>query len=882
MLTRLLSWLTDAALADAMISDLTDERLSRAQESPFLAALWFWRTSIGLVGHLAVARFRERVSSPLKDALSLVRGGGGLRHAIRSLRRAPWYSVAVVGVIALGMAFATTAFAVVDGVLFKPLPYRDHAQLYAAGRMFIREGEPIPRFLMASAVDVEAWARAIPEATFATFNATGAPLELSAAERPRIARVDAAFLDVLGVATLIGGFGPEDFEARRDIRPALITHALWQRAFGGDPLIVGRVVTDLEQQRIQVVGILPRGFVFPAVSRRLVPDVLTPLLLEPDDRIDPRVRGQHVIARLPSDVTENVAEQRLAVAAANVARLWPVSSQAGAPALATREPFDDVDLISLRTILAPDTRDVSWAVFAASAFLMLLACVNVSGLAGTRLQDRRHELALRRALGGTTGDLLRVLAIESTVIVTAGAVCGLLFAHFLLNVTLALMPAGLMFLKPPVLDVRVLGFVVLASAVCVAIVTFWPAWSMRRRQVASGLTGGRSTTGDARTSARAVLIAAQVALALVMAVAGTLLAGSLLRVWREDPGFDPDRAATILLNGGEGASAAAINDLVVSVRSLGGVAAAGGLGDALLENMRNGSPFEAPDGALSGDAADTGVIEGISVTAGFFDAAGLRPVEGRLPTEAELTRGDLVVAVSERVARRFWPQHSALGQRLRARGRLFTVVGVVPDARYMALDVEPDGAIYSSIAAESRPSIRHLLVRFDGDTATSLPRLVDELSERFPMYRVSRAQTLTAALGESIRHRRFQTWLFSSFGAAAVLLAGVGILGVMAMTTGRRTREVGIRVAVGATRSEIVGLMMREQLATVAAGVLIGGLVASWAVRFLQAYVYELQIYDGRVWLTAIATILVTAAAGTALPAWRAGRMDPVKALRMD
>ncbi|MEX2271523.1 MAG: FtsX-like permease family protein [Vicinamibacterales bacterium] len=878
MLTRLLSWLTDAALADAMMSDLTSERRRHARKSPALAALWFWRTAIGLVGHLAATRLRARVSSPLEGAVSLARGRGDLRHAIRSLRRAPWYSIAAVGVIALGMAFATTAFAVVDGVLFKPLPYRDPGELYAAGRIIVRDGDAIPRFLMASAIEVDAWAGAIPEAAFATFNTSGAPLDLSAAERPRVATVDAAFLDVLGMTPLIGGFRPEHFEGPRDIRPALITHRLWQRAFGGDPSIVGRVVTDLEQQRVQVVGILPRDFVFPAVSSRLVPEMLMPLVLDPDERRDLRARSQHVIARLPAAVAETAAEQRLARAAADLERLWPAIPPSAAPARPTQPP----DLIPLRSILSPDARDVSWAVFAASAFLMLLACVNVSGLAGTRLQDRRHELAMRRALGGTTGDLLRVLAIESSVIVIAGAACGLLFAHFLLNVTLALMPPGLMFLKPPVIDVRVLGFAVLASAVCVAIVTLWPAWSTRRPQVASALTGTRGASGRARTNARAVLIAAQVALALVMAVAGTLLAGSLLRVWRENPGFNPDNAATLLLNGGEGASAALIHDMVATVRDTPGVAAAGGLSDALLENMRNGSPFEPPAGALSGEASDTGIIEGISVTAGFFDAAGLRAIEGRLPTGAELRRGDPVVAVSERVARQFWPRGSALGQGLRARDRLFTVVGVVPDARYMALDAKPDGAIYSSIAADARPSIRHVLVRFDGDAAVSLPRIVNLLSDRFPMYRVSRAQTLTAALGESIRHRRFQTWLFSSFGAAAVLLAGVGILGVMAMTTGRRTREVGIRVAVGATRREIVRLMMREQLATVAAGLLTGALVASWVVRFLQAYVYELRIYDPGVWLTAIGTILVTAVAGTALPAWRAGRMDPVKALRMD
>jgi ABC-type antimicrobial peptide transport system permease subunit len=215
-------------------------------------------------------------------------------------------------------------------------------------------------------------------------------------------------------------------------------------------------------------------------------------------------------------------------------------------------------------------------------------------------------------------------------------------------------------------------------------------------------------------------------------------------------------------------------------------------------------------------------------------------------------------------------------------GREFEVVGVVPDARYLSLDRDPDGAIYSSLAVEARPTLMNVIVRFDADGASRMTGVAMEIAARFPMYRVRSVRTVTTSLGESIRARRFQTWLFSSFGLAAVVLTGGGILGVMAMTTARRTREIGIRMAVGATPSNVISHLLREQMLTVSIGLLAGAAIAAWAARFVRAFVYKVDVYDPAVWAVAILAIVTTATLGTLVPASRASRVDPVKALRAD
>jgi len=320
----------------------------------------------------------------------------------------------------------------------------------------------------------------------------------------------------------------------------------------------------------------------------------------------------------------------------------------------------------------------------------------------------------------------------------------------------------------------------------------------------------------------------------------------------------------------------AITELLDAIDAMPGVLQAGGLNEPFLERAITGSAFEPPAGALPLHAD----VENLAVTSGFFRAAGLILIEGRLPTREEFEGGRPVIVVSQTIARSYWPHESALGKPLRRRQQTYEVIAVVEDARYRALDADPEGEIYSPIAEQ--PGLANIIVALEGKPAQRLAEIVAMIQTRFSHVRVARAETMQEALGASIQWRRFQTWLFVALGGAGVAVAAVGILGLVALSVARRTREVGVRMALGATRRRVVLQMLGEQSVPVATGLVAGGIVAAWALRFLQEFTYKLSVYDPRVWVTAVLVIVTAAAIGSLAPVLRATRVDPVSALRAE
>jgi putative ABC transport system permease protein len=281
-------------------------------------------------------------------------------------------------------------------------------------------------------------------------------------------------------------------------------------------------------------------------------------------------------------------------------------------------------------------------------------------------------------------------------------------------------------------------------------------------------------------------------------------------------------------------------------------------------------------------ALPTGDVEQMGVTSGFFPAAGLVAREGRLPTRDEFDLGRRVVVVSRAVEAAFWPGRRAVGQTLIKDGQTYDVIGVVGDIRHGALDHLSEGEIYSSNALRQRPDLMNLLVAFDGPPRDTLQRVLAELSARSPGMKIVRAEMMSDALGASVQMRRFQTWLFVAFGGAALAIVGVGILGAIAMAVARRTREVGIRMALGARWTDVTGMVLREQFRSVAAGVVCGSVGSIWFVRFLSDYLYQMTAYDWLAWSAAIAVLIGVAFGAALVPALRASRVDPVRALRVE
>jgi putative ABC transport system permease protein len=887
VLSTVLARLSSTDLAQSILGDLEEERARRAVlSSKRRATLWFLRASVAVLVYVLARRLRDAFTRragvpPRVFAARAGRWRRELQPALRSLRRAPWYSLTVVGVIALSMTLATTVFAIVDGVLFKPLPYLKPGELCGIEGWFSWSASrgtsslnPISRR------DIEAWSAAVPEMTIAA-SVLGTSSPLPDGDTVRSAQIDRAFLDVLGVRPLLGGFLPEHFEANAKIEPALISYRLWQSRFGGQPSVLGTIVRHhrAPDTGIEIVGVLPREFVMPGASR-VEPEVLLPL----GSRRALSGRELRGIARLPAPLTAAAVRPRLdAAARAAMAGFVPRPPWPGISDLARRRlgPYDEVRLVPFNEYLTDEQRPLFGLVLALAATLIGLAAINVAGLTAARTQDRARELSVRRALGASRLAVARVLLVESALLVCAGTALGAALAGPLLAAALRVLPDNLTLLKPAEIDGRVLAFAALAAVASTLAVALWPILTMDRfTRVTSDSTSGARVAVQARGWGGRVVVAAQVGLAVTLAIGGALFVGSLARVWGEDPGFSTHDSATFRVSFGPAGSADRAVALADEIRNVPGVRAVAAFSTPFLQRAWIGTPFARPAGR--DDPPGLGA-DAVRIGPGFFEAARVRLLAGRYPTDDELRHAAPVVMVSQAVASAYWPDQPAVGQTLIREGqppRPYTVIGVVADARLKALDARPAGEIYESVRLLTSVTSMMYFVSFTSDPSSGLSDVLGAISRRHPEYAASRSQLVDDALAESIRRRRFQTLLFASFGVSALVIVGVGILGLMAMRSARRTRELGIRIAIGATRESVIALLVREQVSSVIAGLAAGAVVSFWAVRAVRQHIYGDQVYDLTTWSAAVALLLVVAATGAFIPAYRASRVDPVSALR--
>jgi ABC-type antimicrobial peptide transport system permease subunit len=441
-------------------------------------------------------------------------------------------------------------------------------------------------------------------------------------------------------------------------------------------------------------------------------------------------------------------------------------------------------------------------------------------------------------------------------------------------------------------DLRVIGLTAAAMATSLGLSSIWP---LRRALQVRGSVGtlGGSATPRVRSAGRLVVISGQVGGAVVLVVAGALLVGSLMRVQANDPGFEADHLAVMDVTitadrrsrygDAQPGVAERLTRFLEEARALPGIAAAG----AAEANVLERSSFEAI-GLRSMNARQAHAV-GVPVTAGFFRAAGLHLVEGRLPSDDDLERGAPVAVISRHYAAEGWPGESAVGRELTASMALgkravppHAVVGVVENVRFGGWDMDADTDAFVPYSTLNSSQTVAVFVRTQGPAERSVPELLRLAERHGPTLRVVRAAPAAAMLADTIRPRRLQSWLFGSFAVAALAIVGVGLFGLVASATARRTREVGVRMALGATRSRLVCQLLREQLAGVGVGLLAGSLLALQAAPLLRSYLYELSAYDPRVWTAALLVVALTALAGALIPSLRASQVDPVQALRVE
>lgn len=884
---RLRRHLPADALAPALGDLAEDFARYRDSSGTWRSSLWLLREVRSLTRSYGDRRIRP-IANPRFVLTGTVRE---LRHALRAVRRAPWYATAVVGVLALGMVLATTVFAVVDGVLFKPLPFPRSTELVSISAGFRGVQGPSGMRPFVSVTDVAAWREAMPDVKFTIFRtSSSARLEETNDVPLGVAEVEPDFFDVIGVQPLMGGFSPDHFQEQSNVGATIISYQLWQTRFGGAPDIVGsRVVRGTAS--MEIVGVLPPGFVFPA---RQNAQVLMPLRFSERERTGPRARGFELLARIPIASTPDTTQERIEAAMAVVARTFPSlpplppGRQYANPQVLG--PFNLAAVSPLDDWLSSRSRSLFLAVFAAAAALVLLGCVNVSGLMAARSLDRRQEIDLRRALGARAEHIAALVLAEAGLLAAAGMLVGVALAIPALRIALAVMPTDLALLKVPAIDWRVVLFAAGVTTISVAGVSIWPIRRGLRTTGASTLAGGLRSVPGVRSAGRFVVVSSQVAIGLTLTLGGALLVDSLVRLHREDIGIDPRHVFAVEVriplaaaNARPGGAEGILTRVLQSVRSIPGVTVAGATDAPLLLNtMWSDLGWKPPAGAKP-----AGYVNEHGITSGFFDVVRPRLLAGRLPSGEELDAGGLVVVVSQSIAKAYWPSQPAVGQTLEysaddGRRLGFQVVGVVADARYMGWDEDRFSQIYAPLLALRRKSGSPSILMRTDNSGRVLALMEPVMRAEGADVRAIRAMALTTMLAETVRPRRFQSWLFGSFAAAALTIVGAGVLGLTAMTAARRTREIGLRMALGATRDGVVRLFVREQLTAVVTGIVVGAVVSAWAAKFLQAYLYRLTPYDPRVWIIAIVLVAVTATAGTMMPALRAGRIDPATALRSE
>ncbi|HEY7505021.1 MAG TPA: ABC transporter permease [Gemmatimonadales bacterium] len=795
-----------------------------------------------------------------------------LRYAVRQLFRSPGFTAVAVLTLSLGIGANTAIFSVVNAVLLRPLPYPEPSSLVK-----VEERRPngapntvsYPNFLdwrTDGALGSIALYRPL------AFNVGGADRP----ERVAGALVSADYFRVLGLTPTAGRYFLEGEDAPGRDGVAVISHGLWQRRFGGAPSALGRTLM-VDGRALTVVGVAPPGFRYPE-------DTELWTLVSQDEPELLETRGLHaylVIGRLGAGGTLEHVSARLQAVAARLAAEYPASNRGWG-----------VAVVPLHESLVHDLRPTLLVLLGAVGFVLLIASANVAGMMLARGAARRRELAIRAALGAGRWQLVRQLFTETALLTVLGGMLGVGLAVWGVDALLSLAPEGLRPTEAPVMDGTVLAFTFGIAALTSMVFGLLPALQTARRgNEASLQETGRTTAGVDRQRTRRLLVAGEVALALLLLVGAGLMVQSFRRLLAVDPGFRTASVVSARLalprTGRDTAEVIGFyRDLVDRARALPGVSEAAAVSYLPLsrEGARysfsvEGQPFAEPQQRPSSSFN--------VVTPGYFSALDIPLLQGRDFTEQDGWDSPYVAVVNQTLARRFWPNQSAVGKRLTfddepdEPGDWLTVIGVVGDSRHLTLvdDVMPQ--IYAPEAQVGLEEMA-LLVRTPLDPQTVAPAIRELVASLDPEVPVSEIYQLTRLRDESISTDRFRTLLLGGFGALALGLAIIGVYGVISYGVVQRTREIGIRVALGARRAEILRLVIGEGLLTVAGGIA-AGLVAGAALsRLLVTLLFQVKPWDPATFASIAVVIAGVALGACVLPARRALRVDPASTLRAE
>jgi putative ABC transport system permease protein len=796
------------------------------------------------------------------------------RHALRMLVRTPAFSLIAVMTFAVGIGVNTAVFSVVDAVLLRPLPYPDADRVTMVWLDNTRERikEDITSYpnyrdwrdQNSSYAQLAAYSES-------AFGLTGA----GEPERLLGAAVTTNFFDVMGIKPAAGRLFTSANEVEGQDGVVVISHGLWQRRFGGAHDVLGRTIT-LSGRPHEIIGVMPPDLQWPERA-----ELWKPLAPPQQARESRGSFWLPVIGRLKPGISVGQAQTEMSGISDRIAQAFPGNRGYGA------------NVVSLRDQLVGSVERPLAILMASVAFVLLIACANLTNLMLGRTAARRRELAVRTALGAGRARLVRQIVTEALVLALIGGVAGVLMAYWAAGFFVTLAGDTIPGAARVTLDARVLVFAFAVATIAALLAGLLPALQASRSAVADVLReGGRQggPAGSRRT--RSVLVAAEVALALVLLTGAGLLLQTLWGMQRIDRGFSVDRIgmATVSLPAVTYRTPddvrAFYTRLLDRVRAIPGVESAA-LTTGVLQPLLANSGFLSFEGKPLPPTDQRLEYPRESVSPGFFETIGATIVRGRAFTEQDHATAPFVVIVNETLANSVWAGEDPIGRRLRPgdgsnpQVPWFTVVGVVKDLRRADVKRNIRPEVYLS-ALQNTPRTGTIVFRAAGDPAavvTTIRREVQSLDPQLPLFRVT---TLAAALSSTLSQPRFQATLLGGFALIALLLASIGIYGVTSHAVGQRTQEVGIRMAMGAQRSTVRTLILRQHVAPALVGIAVGLAGALALSRFLSSLLFGIGAVDPLTYGTVTFVLIAVAVAACWVPASRAMRVDPLVALRAD
>ena len=809
-----------------------------------------------------------------------------LRFGVRHLRKQVGFTSIVVLTLSLTVGAATAVFGLFDAILLRPFPFREPDRLVR-----LRTYEPLTTGTTreASVYDFNDWRKhshsfeEMAAYTSYSNNITG----LGPARRVRMTWATPELFTVLGIQPMLGRvFTPEENQLGGDVRQLLLSYGLWQELFGSDPQVLGRTL-QLRGQSFTIIGVMPPGFGYPDATEVWVP-LMSRYATYKDEwwkRRDVRIHG--VLARLRPEVTQDQAEAEMETIAAGLRRDYPDSNR-----------NIHIRLVSLREAEAGALRPYIVLVSAAVFLLLLTGCINVAALFVARAVARERELAIQTSLGMSWVRLMRQLAAEALLYSVAGGMCGTLLAIFGLWILRYFIPVDLPSWMVFKVDARVLGFSLLVSIITTAVFALMPLIHQRKVDLNSVIKQGSkgSSGGDsAAHRVRSALVAIEVGLSVLLLVGAGLMLNSLHKLQTAPTGVRTDHLSVVstgryLPNVTKEQGLIGYSDqfrrMADRLLTLPGVRSVSG-GDEVpfnrMDEQRETSEIYTRTRATR-EAAFRGLVQGADIMPGYFESLGIPLYEGRDFSEADTLGRPPVIIISRRTAELLFPGQSALGREIRfgtdsTDDPWMTIIGVVGNVRWHPAEKDPGLEVYWSYRQYPQPEM-HFLLHTDRGIDSMAPQLRQALAEINPDFAISRIKTMDAIRVESVWQRRLWGLLLGCFAALSLVLAAVGVYGVMSYLVSQQTRTIGIRMALGAQRSSVVRHVVGRGMQFVLVGTAVGLVAALAGSRMIKALLYDVSPVEPFTYAAVVCVLGITAAIACAWPAWRASRIDPLIALR--